>query len=102
MNSVELRTIVHTALNQKAGTQYGDILTVEALPPTPGRPVRLRVTVPDPHGNPRVHVVSIEEEPAAAPPGEAFKRMSHTERVARAHRVRTARPEQGGSPLGGR
>ncbi|MFD4858361.1 hypothetical protein [Streptomyces atratus] len=62
MNSVELRTIVHTALNAKAGTQYGDISTVEPIPPKPGQPVELRVTVPDPSGQPRVHIVSIKEE----------------------------------------
>lgn len=62
MNSLELRTILYNALNQKAGTQYGDILTVEPLPLDPGEPLRLRVTAPDPCGKRRVHLVEITEE----------------------------------------
>ncbi len=62
MNPIELRTIVHTALHQRAGTQYGDVLTCEALPPEPGEPVRLRVQAPDPSGKIRTHTISISED----------------------------------------
>ncbi|WP_434598137.1 hypothetical protein [Streptomyces sp. A5-4] len=62
MSPIELRTLIHTALNKKAGTQYGDILTVEQIPPVPGEPVRLRVQAPDPMGTIRTHLIEISEE----------------------------------------
>ncbi|WP_158819054.1 MULTISPECIES: hypothetical protein [Streptomyces] len=50
MSPIELRTLIHTAVNKKAGTQYSDILTVEPIPPEPDNPVRLRVQASDPMG----------------------------------------------------
>ncbi|MFC4506677.1 MULTISPECIES: hypothetical protein [Streptomyces] len=62
MKPIELRTLIHTALNKKAGPQYGDILTAEPIPPVPGEPVRLRVQAPDPMGAIRTHLIEISEE----------------------------------------
>lgn len=62
MNPLELRTLIHTGLSKKYGTQYGDVLTVEPLPPKPGDPVQMMVTAPDPSGNLRKFRVSITEE----------------------------------------
>lgn len=62
MSPIELRTLIHTVLNKKAGTQYGDILTVEPIPPVPGEPVRLRVQAPDPMGAIRTYLIEISEE----------------------------------------
>ncbi|MFG3403681.1 hypothetical protein [Streptomyces sp. NPDC048142] len=62
MNPIELRTKIHTALNEKAGTQHGDILTVEPIPPVPGEPVRPRAQAPDPMGAIRTHLIDFSEE----------------------------------------
>ncbi|MER6520012.1 hypothetical protein ABT246_24550 [Streptomyces sp. NPDC001553] len=62
MNPIELRTKIHTALNEKAGTQHGDILTVEPISPVPSKPVRLRVQAPDPMSAIRTHLIEISEE----------------------------------------
>ncbi|MGK5530841.1 hypothetical protein [Streptomyces sp. URMC 129] len=60
MNRIELRTIIHNALNTKVGTEYGDILSVERLDPF-RQEWGLRVTAPDPMGEPRVFRVIITE-----------------------------------------
>ncbi|MFJ5071714.1 hypothetical protein ACIQC7_35390 [Kitasatospora sp. NPDC088556] len=60
MSPIELRTLIHTALNKKAGTQYGDIVSAEQIPP--GEPVRLRVQAPDQVGADRAHLIEIREE----------------------------------------
>ncbi|MFD7661251.1 hypothetical protein [Streptomyces sp. NPDC059788] len=62
MSPIELRTLIHSALNKKAGTRYGDILIAEPIPPEPGEPVRLRVQAPDPMGAIRTHLIEISEE----------------------------------------
>lgn len=62
MNRIELRTLICQALHKHFGTQYGQIKTMESLPPVPGEPVQLRVTAPDPLGEDRVFLVEITEE----------------------------------------
>lgn len=54
--------MIHKDLNAQAGTQCGDILTVEPIPPVPGEPVRLRVQAPDPMGAIRTDLIEISEE----------------------------------------
>jgi hypothetical protein len=101
MNSLELRTLIHTALNGKAGTQYGDILTVDPIPPVPGSPVQLRVAAPDPVGERRVHVVSVADEALELPDRNPAVKMAlkAAQRLAEEAQKQRARVEaQGRNP----